>query len=154
MRLVIVTAVLAVVLSACGGSTATGPRTQVSSNASRTTATPGPTAGPAKPGPVLLDAKGSASDRTTAAFTAHSSWTAHYSFKCMAVNPQFGHGVLQIYGIDPRHPDGQETIVLYALTTAVNGPTNGTSDPVDAGRYRLRILADPVCSWHVVVREV
>lgn len=142
MRYLIVTAVLAVLLSACGGSTATG---QVSSNEPRATPTPGP---------ILLDVSGSAKDHTTRAFTAQSSWQAHYSFQCLSVNPRFGHAVLQIFGIDPKHPNGQETIILYALTTPPQVGTKGTSDPIDPGSYRLRIVSDPVCSWHVVVRPV
>jgi ABC-type Fe3+-hydroxamate transport system substrate-binding protein len=149
MRFIIVTAALAVLLSACGGSSASGHNSPVSANL----ATPRPTAKPSGPtGTVLLDVKGAKNDSTTRAFTAPATWKAHYTFQCMVTNPVYRHGVFQIYGIDPKHPNGQETIILYALTEAkVN---KGISDPVDAGSYRLRILADPVCSWHVVVKTV
>jgi hypothetical protein len=152
MRLIIVTAVLAVILSACG-STAAGNGTQVSDNQHTATATPNPTSGSSgSPGKVLLDVKGSKSDTTTQSFTAPGAWKAQYTFQCMVTSPVYRHGVFQIYGIDPKHPNGQETVILYALTEAkVN---KGTTDPVDPGSYKLRILADPVCSWHVVVRTV
>lgn len=153
MRFLIVTAVLAVLVSACGSPSASGHRTQVSSNVHTATPTPRPTTALAAQGPILLDVKGSQADKTTRAFTASSTWKAHYSFKCMMVDPRYGRGVLQIYGINPKHPNGQEVIILYALTSAPNKNTTGTSDPVDAGSYKLRILADPVCSWHIQARR-
>jgi hypothetical protein len=89
---------------------------------------------------------------TTRAFTASSSWKAHYTFQCMTTSPVYKHGVFQIYGIDPKHPNGQEEIILYALTEQkVN---TGMSSAVSAGNYKLRILADPICHWHVVVKTV
>lgn len=150
MRLTIVAAILAVILSACGSS-ASGNNPQVSDNKHTATATTQPTSGTSgATGKVLLDVKGSKSDTTTEAFTASGTWKANYTFQCMVTSPVYRHGVFQIYGINPKHPNGQETIILYALTEAkVN---RGTTDPVDAGSYKLRILADPVCSWHVVVR--
>jgi hypothetical protein len=152
MRLIIVTAALAVLLSACGTSSSSGHHPQVSSSGNSPTATTRPTASPGESGKVLLDVKGSAADSTTKAFTAPGTWKAHYTFQCMVASPLYNHGVFQIYGIDPKHPNGQETVILYALTEAkVN---KGTTDPVDAGNYKLRILADPVCSWHVVVRPL
>jgi ABC-type Fe3+-hydroxamate transport system substrate-binding protein len=150
MRFLLVAAILAVFLSACGGSSSSGKHQQVSS------ASPTATAGHPQPktggGKILLDLKGSASDTTTKAFTAGATWKATYTFQCMQNDPVYKHGVFQIYGINPKHPNGQETVILYALTeTRVN---KGASDPVSAGRYKLRILAEPICSWHVVVRTV
>lgn len=152
MRLIIVAAALAVLLSACGTSSSSGHNPQVSSSGSSPTATTRPTASSTGTGKILLNVKGSQADTTTQAFTAPGRWKAHYTFECMVASPVYRHGVFQIYGIDPKHPNGQETVILYALTEQkVN---TGSSDPVDAGSYKLRILADPVCSWHVVVRTV
>lgn len=152
MRFIIAGAALTVLLSACGTTSATPHRTQVSQNLHSPTAAPHASVVPPNKGNVLLDVKGSAEDTTTKAFAAGSTWKAHYTFQCMMNDPVFRHGVLQIYGIDPKHPNGQETIILYALTEQkVN---TGITAPVSAGNYKLRILADPVCSWHVVVRTV
>lgn len=152
MRFVILTAVMVVVLSACGGHSASDHHPLVSSNLPTPTSTPQATAAPENQGAVLLDVKGAQEDTTTRAFTAGSAWKAHYSFKCMMVDPKYGHGVLQIYGIDPKHPNGQETIIVYALTSSARKATTGISERMSAGAYKLRILGDPVCSWHVVVR--
>jgi predicted small secreted protein len=152
MRLIAVAALLAVILSACGTSSGSGHHSQVSANLHTPTATPRATTAPGATGKVLLDVKGSANDTTTRTFTAGATWKAKYRFQCMTTNPVYRHGVFQIYGIDPKHPNAAETVILYALTEQkVN---TGASDPVSAGSYKLRILADPVCSWHVVVTTV
>jgi hypothetical protein len=56
--------------------------------------------------------------------------------------------VIQVAGIDPRHPNGDELGIIYAMGHL----SSGHSQPQAPGFWKLRILTGG-CSWRVVAQE-
>jgi hypothetical protein len=98
----------------------------------------------------LLVVSGQELDRTTRTFSSPSSgWHISFKLDCSHIAPGLGKGFLEVDGVDPKHPNGDELGIVYAI-----GPQNsGTSDVQSAGSWKLRILTDFGCRWHVAVHQ-
>lgn len=144
-RSALVLGLLGIILAGCGGTTSAPSPTAAP------TAPPKPTVPPIKPGRVLLKLAVHSMDFTSRPFTSSDpGWKLYYNLKC--TNP----GMLSRSGmffmataIDPKHPNGKETLVVYSLGRV----PKGASDLQQPGTYRLRVISYAGCNWHVTVRN-
>lgn len=109
---------------------------------------PSATPTPAPPR-VLLDISGKSIDYTSRTFHAERRWHAVYHADCQPVALDPNSGVFQILGVHARHPNGYEEVLLY---TRQKSP-DGASDSAGPGTWKLRILTEAGCSWHVQAQE-
>jgi hypothetical protein len=145
-QLALILGIMSIAVAGCGTSNANPGPTPTA------TTRPQPTSPPVKSGRVLLHLSVPSQDYTTKTITSTGAgWRLFYHLKCQNPGPISHSGMFfMVTSIDPKHPNGYETIVVYSLGRI----PSGSSDPQPAGKFKLRIISYAGCNWNVNVRNL